>query len=172
MPGQPIFQKLRKDIQEIGGEEWFFEQVADSRPIYKIAKQFGISRSLIYRWLKACVVDYPDKLRAARLLAAHNDVEDGLKLIDESDGNSSSQVQKAKEQAGYRRWLAGVRNRKDYGETSKAPLIALNINALHLDALKAVGITQAALEPGTQAALPPGVSTVPEEGEYEIVEGE
>ena len=52
MPGQPIFSKLKKDILEIGGEVWFFEQVANARMMNDIAKQFGISRGLIYRWMK------------------------------------------------------------------------------------------------------------------------
>ena len=112
--------------------------------------------------------EYEDKRRAARLLAAHNLVEDGMEIIDDADTESNAGVTKAKERANYRKWLAGVRNRKDYGEASKGPVIALNINALHLDALKAIGVTAAALVPGTQAALPPGVSTI-EDGECEPI---
>ena len=168
MPGQPIFTKLKHDIREIGGEGWFFEQVADGRMMNDIAKQFGISRGLIYRWMKSEVQEYEDKLRTARLLASHNLVEDGMEIIDNANVESNAGVTKAKERANYRKWLAGVRNRKDYGEASKGPVIALNINALHLDALKAIGITAAALGPGASAALPPGVTEI-EEGVCEPI---
>lgn len=171
MTGQPIFQKLKRDIEETGGEDWFFDQVADGRMMKDIASQFGISRSLIYRWLKVVVNDYESKLRAARLLASHVHVEDALEIIDNADVESQAGVSKAKEQANFRKWLASVRNRKDFGE-QKGPVIALNISSLHLDALKASGITAAALQaPAADKALPPGVSTV-EEGDFEIVADE
>jgi len=151
------------------GEIWFFEQLADGRSMLDIAKQFGISRSLLYKWLKRTVRDEDEraeKLKAARLMAAHAHVEDALDIIDSADTDSQAGVMKAKEQANYRKWLASVRNREAYGERSKGPIIALNINSLHLDALKAAGVTAAAIGPGAGKALPRGIVPL----DYEVVE--
>jgi hypothetical protein len=133
-----------------------------------IAAQFGVSRGLVYRYLSKFVDEHEDKLRTARLMAAHSYVEDGLEILDNANEESPAGVSKAKERAHFRRWMAQVRNRDAYGEQSKGPLIALNVNSLHLDALKASGM--AAALPGAPAeALPPGVAKV-EEGECEVIE--
>jgi transposase-like protein len=167
MPGNPLLNKMIGEIEELGGEDWFFEQVADGRTFRDIAGQFGRSRALLYKWLVKHVPEYEDKLKAARLIAAHAHVEDALVILDEADGSSQPGVIKAKERANFRKWLASVQNRKAYGEQSKGPVIALNINSLHLDALKAAGVTSVALPGGAREALPPGVVPV---ADYEVVE--
>lgn len=58
-------------------------------------------------------------LAHAREAKAESLTDDGLRLIDGCDGDSSSQVTKAREQAAYRRWLAACLDRATYGDALK-----------------------------------------------------
>jgi transposase-like protein len=50
MVGQPIFMQLCATIEERGGEDWFFEELAVTGSVVKLARQMNISRDMLYRW--------------------------------------------------------------------------------------------------------------------------
>jgi hypothetical protein len=93
-------------------------------PIYKIPSLPGMPCVVtLYEW-KEKHPEWANALARARASRADRLVDEGLGIVDSCDGDSSSQVGKAREQAGYRRWLAGCLDRETYGER---PAVAVTI---------------------------------------------
>ena len=123
------------------GEDAFLERVADGETIKSIVADFGVSRGLFYSWVKSGGEAREEKFRAARILSADAMVDDGLEILDALQDLtmlSNAEVSAATSRANYRRWLATVRNREEYGEKAGVN-VNLTINQLHLDALRKVG---------------------------------
>lgn len=141
MAGTPKFQLLCKAIEECGGEEYIWERVADGDSMKTIAQSLGFSRGLLYKWINRDKERRRAKLKEARELSADAHAEDAGEVLDdlsEQPGVTSAEVQLANARANYRKWLAGVRNREEYGERQQAG-ITVNVGSLHLDALRAAG---------------------------------
>ena len=81
---------------------------------------------------------------------------------------SNAEVSAATSRANFRRWLATVRNREEYGQNAGVN-VNLTINQLHLDALRKVGhmpvpdeIPEAEVVdqlPGTEVPASPNLTT-------------
>ena len=139
MAGQPKRHKLAEQIEALGGTEWFCGQIADGHSLRKLAVDLDCSRWLLQKWIgedpdrKACYEE-------AKLIGASAMVEEGKEIIDNADEKSTAGVQKARHQAEYRRWYAGVIDRPSFGPPNQRMSInVLNIENLHLAALQAHG---------------------------------
>ena len=137
--GQPIARRLAGLIVDDGGDAAVLDRVADGEPMVDIAKTYKISRSTLMRWVKK------DEARHAAYLVAKSESADALveeagEILDGASTETGPDVQKAKERAAHRRWLASKRDRAQYGDDAKA-LIAVNVDlsSLHLDALREAG---------------------------------
>lgn len=92
------------------------EHHAAGMALYKIANLPGMpSVVTMYEW-KQRHAEWATALAGARWARAERLSEEGLTKVDDCDGDSSSQVTKAREQAAYRRWLAGCLDRDTYGD--------------------------------------------------------
>ena len=60
--------------------------------------------------------------------------EQALQIVDQVDENPNS-IAKAREQAGIRKWLAGVSDPDTYGQ-KQHPQIQISVGDLHLSALR------------------------------------
>jgi hypothetical protein len=106
--------------------------IIDGGTFYSLAKQLGVSRALISNWMNSDT-DREKSVVNAREASAHSHVEMGLHLIDTADRDD---IQVANARASYRKWYAGMLNRRDYG-TQAAPSQAISIGTMHLHAVQA-----------------------------------
>ncbi len=139
MTGQPIARRLAGLITADGGDDAVLDRVAEGESMVDIAKTYRISRSTLMRWVKKDDARH-SAYKAAKSESADSLVEEAGEILDDADPSSGPTVQKAKERAAHRRWLASKRDRVQYGDDAKA-LVAVNfdLGSLHLDALRAVG---------------------------------
>lgn len=142
MAGQPKMRRLEKRITELpSGEDSVFERVADGEPMRAIAESLGISRPMLYLWIKRGGEEREEKYDMAREISADALVEDGLEILDaplDFDDHSGEPTLR-KSRAAYRQWLAAKRNRKRFGDEQAGVQINVGIAELHLDALRKHG---------------------------------
>jgi hypothetical protein len=128
-----------------GGEDRIFEMIAEGDKTMKViaaglkseAFPDGVSRGLLYSWIKMGGDERRVKFDAAREIRAHGLVEEGLDILDNTIAATSQDVTLAVARANYRKWLASKQNRDEYDERQQGPLINVSLNSLHLDALRA-----------------------------------
>lgn len=140
MAGRPKLQALKKQIESLGGDGWIVDRIADGDKISDIAKDLGVSRQLIYRWADASP-ERKELVHAALRASSHSLAEDAGSVLDDMAKKtdlSSAEVALASHRAQYRKWLAGVRNKEDYGDKA-APTVQISVGSLHLDALRVAG---------------------------------
>ena len=92
--------------------------------------------------LKVCGPSTPMGTACYQFLSSAADalVDDGLEILDEpAMGITSAEVQLRRGRADYRKWLASVRNRTDYGDHGTDVNVNIDIGQLHLDALRHAG---------------------------------
>ena len=143
-----MLQKFSRRVAQLygadddpSGEDGFLERVADGETIKSIMSDFGYSRGMFYTWVKSGGEKRQEKFMVARTLSADAMVDDGLAILDALQDLtmlSNAEVSAATSRANYRRWLATVRNREEYGEKAGVN-VNLTINQLHLDALRRAG---------------------------------
>lgn len=145
MAGQPKYRQMVERIEELGGIDWLSGEIADGRSQREVAAELGYSRSMLGRWIRKD----PDRVarcKEAQLEGASAMVEEGRELLDNADEKSTAGVQKARSQADFRRWWAGVIDRPSFGPPDQRTSInVLNIENLHLAALQAQGSPEAQL---------------------------
>lgn len=165
---RPFLQSVNKRIEEMGGDDWIFEQIADGVPMKKIAEQVGCSRPYLYNWRdqKPHKEARRERWAEAMKASAESQAEDAGVILDELAESPGLlipvDVQLAQARSKYRQWLAEVRDKETFGGGKSGPAVVLNIHALHLDALRQVGSMSLAVE--QPAAL---IAAGPEESEDE-----
>lgn len=131
MAGRPGRAALIKTIAAAGGEEAVLAKIEAGKTITAIAEELGVSRPMLSEYLNRSD-DSVERLGRARETSAHALVEEALAIADSAthDDDRAKRLQ-----VSMRQWLAGKRNRAQYGET---PLVAMQVNMgdLVLDALK------------------------------------
>ena len=123
-------------IKKVGGEEYVLEQVAAGKSLTRVAEMIGCSISTLSQHMNA-TEERKGALRKAREVAATSLVDQGLEIVDRA--TDAAEVPSAKLRSEYRRWMAGRMARDTWGEPKQGPQVAIQINGLHLDALRAVG---------------------------------
>lgn len=165
MPGQPKMRALTQKIDELErGEDEIFERIADGEFMGKIAQSLGVSRPMLYYWIKKGGEERQEKFDTAKQISADTLVEDGMEILDSplDFGDHSGEPALRKARAAYRQWLASKRNRKDYGDDKQPGVnVHLSVGELHLDALRRHGTPQRVKAIEEHEVLP---ATVVEEG--------
>ena len=133
MAGQPIKRQLLSDIAKKGGIEAICEKIVDGRTIGSIAKDFGVSRQLLSTTLNK-TPEHRTALQVAKKQRGETYAEQALQIIDQVEENPNA-ISKARDQAGIRRWLAGVNDPDTYGQKQQ-PQIQISVGDLHLSALR------------------------------------
>ncbi len=145
MASRPKLRALRARMKELGGEDAvFFERVAAGDTLQSIADDLGVNRGMLH-WYTRPVVQR-EKYAIARKLSAEARAEQGLAIIDSvaEDENgkqldpTSAQVQAANYRAAYRLKLAAAADPEQYGDKKEAG-VTINVQSLHLDALRSSG---------------------------------
>ena len=137
MAGKALRRRILSDVEANGGADWLFDQIASGMTMTKLAEHYGCTRSYVSRALNANE-EYKRALEQARSEAADALVEEGLHMVDQLDGSSSSnEIAATREKVNWRKFMAGSYNQNKYG-TRPQTNVTLSIGDLHLDALRKV----------------------------------
>ena len=138
MAGRALRKQLFAEIEQRGGDEYLHDYIASGGTVLDLADELGCSRTYLSRHLNA-----DDRYRAvleqARREQADKFADEALAIaggMADVDGLTREQIAVAKERVDVRKWLATVNHPDRYQQNKNGPVITLNINQLHLDALK------------------------------------
>lgn len=139
MAGKALRRRLLAEIESRGGPDYVREYIAGGGTILDLANELGCSRTYLSRHLNGHDA-YRPVIEEARREQADALAEEALQIADglaDADAVTREQIAVAKERIDVRKWLASVnhpdRYRQDRGQ---GPAIQININELHLEALK------------------------------------
>lgn len=145
MAARPVLRKLTKQIMEQGGDEFVFDMLRSGMSVRRIAERFdvpghgSISRALMYRWRDANEERKRGWAQAMKE-GAHALAEDaGDVLEDLPEDPTSAQVAKAKGISEHKKWLAGLRDREQYGQGPSTVVGVIGLPELHIEALRSAG---------------------------------
>lgn len=161
MASRPHLQNLSAQIEQLGGEDWVFDQIAAATPMREIAGHFtnpetgeAYSRQMVYAWIHAGGEEREKKWDEAKEIAAYIHAEEAGEVLDGARVINSAEASLVKARSEYRKWLAQKFNRRTFGDDAGSKVdLQLNIGQLHLDALRAAN-SQPALAAREVAALP------------------
>ncbi len=130
-------------------------------PARDVSRKAKATSGLTGRWRHGTVGSrHPGEDREAGWQAAKRQsadalVDEGLEILDApADGISSADVQLRRYRANHRRWMAGVRNREEYGDQPPQVNVGLSIGDLSLEALKSGGSMDLLPEEARRTAPP------------------
>jgi len=138
MAGKALRKRLLAEIDDRGGPEYVREYIASGGTILDLANELDCSRTYLSRHLNAHE-DYAPVIAEARREHADALAEEALQIADgmaDIDNISKETIAVAKERIDIRKWLATVNNPSRYQQNKSGPTVTININQLHLDALK------------------------------------
>ncbi len=145
MVGMPKRRKLAADIDADGGQDVILERVRNGETLASIARTYDVGRSMIWRYFNKTE---PRKLlfEQAKIEGASSSVDiaqdnlsDALHHAKTNPQGNSAFVQAARNDADFRRWSAGVTDRRSFAPLEKTTQLNVNIEHLHLAALQASG---------------------------------
>lgn len=144
MAGQPVAKHLAQQIEEAGGDDAILGRVASGEAVKRIASDYGVSYETLRRWINASE-ERREAYDQAKADSADALVEEAGEILDQAPTDSAPQVTKAVKRAEHKRWLAGKRDREQYGDDKGANVnVNLDLSSLHLDALRQAGSMEAA----------------------------
>ena len=144
MAGRPLRKRILNEIQEKGGADYLFEEIASGKTITELAKEYGCNRQYLSTTINN-VPEYSQALSKARQEAADALVEQGLTMVDELDGgSSSSEIAATREKVQWRKFMAGSYNQERYGNRPQTN-VTISVGDMHLDALRKVNSDLAAI---------------------------
>jgi AraC-like DNA-binding protein len=138
MAGKALKRRLLAVIEERGGPEYVGEYIATGGTILDLAEELGCSRTYLSRHLNAHPA-YKPVIDDARREQADTLAEEALQIADglaDADAPTRESIAVAKERIDVRKWLASVNHPDRYQQNKNGPTVTININQLHLDALK------------------------------------
>jgi len=145
MAGKALKKRILTDVASNGGADWLYDQIASGVTVAEMARQYGCTRSYVSRALNS-IPEYKVALEGAREEAADALVEQGLEMVDELSGDSSSnEIAATREKVNFRKFMAGSMNQNKYG-TRPQSNVTISIGDMHLDALRKVNSQMAAIE--------------------------
>ena len=147
MAGQPRKHSLAKKIKAQGGDHVVFDRVAAGDVIKKIAEDLDTSYRTLMRWVHDGGEDREQAYRDAKAESADALVDEAREILDE-DVEMPVEIQRAKNRSDFLKWLAGKRDRDQYGDGPQVAVAVVgDLGQLHLDALRARGRMADAPEP-------------------------
>lgn len=131
MAGHIRRRTIASNLDKVG-EHTLLEKIASGMTMAGLARELKISNLSLYHWIKQDP-ERQDRFRQARALAADAWAEECLDIADQSDGVSANADRLKVE---TRKWLAGVTNPDKYKSAPAQAAVQVNVNQMHLDALK------------------------------------
>lgn len=138
MAGKALRKRLLAEIEERGGPEYIGAYIADGGTIKDLAEELGCSRTYLSRHLYAHP-DYRPVIDEARAEFAETLADEALQIADglaDVTAPTRETIAVAKERIDVRKWLAAVNSPERYQINKLGPTVTININQLHLEALK------------------------------------
>jgi len=138
--GRPIYRHVLRQITALGGFDRLEERLASGETIADLARTLSrpdggpISRNFL------SLVLHHDPIRSQRIKALRTEqaaamVDDALHLVDRAPLDRDA-VNKAKVQSDLRLRVAGFLDRQQWGEQKQQVSVQVNVESLHLDALR------------------------------------
>lgn len=148
MAGHIRRRTIASNLDKIG-EHTLLEKIASGMTMAGLAKELGISNLSLYHWIKKDP-DRQDRFAQARSIAADQWAEECLDIADQADGVSANADRLKIE---TRKWLAGVTNPDKYRAAPAQAAVQVNVNQMHLEALKQLNLGQDAM-PSIEVTVP------------------
>jgi hypothetical protein len=138
-PKRGSLDALRAAVER-EGEEAVFGLIAAGKTMRQVGEAFGISADSVYAWIREGGDARAELWRDAKLRSADALVDRASEILDDpASAATSSTASMARASADFKRWLAAIRNREEYGEPPPSLGLHLDIGQLHLQALMAHG---------------------------------
>jgi AraC-like DNA-binding protein len=137
MAGRALRKKIFAEIETRGGVDYLLDYIAEGGTVLDLATEMGCSRSYLSRHLNA-EPKYRDALDQARREYSDTLADETLVIADALavEGVTREEIMVAKERIDVRKWWAAVNNPDRYRQDKGGATVVLNINQLHLDALR------------------------------------
>lgn len=138
MAGKALRKRVFAEIETRGGAEYLQDYIAEGGTVLDLANELGCSRTYLSRHLNAHS-EYKAALDDARRESADKLADEALGIADalaDDPEVTREQIAVAKERIDVRKWLATVNHPDRYQQNKSGPTVVLNINQLHLDALR------------------------------------
>ena len=134
MAGHIKRRTIASNLDKVG-ETVLLEKIASGLTMAGLARELNISNLSLYHWIRKDL-DREERFKQARAIAADQWADECLDIADASDNNSANADRLKIE---TRKWLAGVTN-PDRFHAKPTTAIQVNVNQLHLDALKQLNL--------------------------------
>ena len=134
MAGHIKRRTIASNLDKVG-ETVLLEKIASGMTMAGLARELKISNLSLYHWIRKDP-DREERFRQARSIAADQWADECLDIADASD-NTSANADRLKIET--RKWLAGV-TAPDKFQAKPTTAIQVNVNQLHLDALKQLNL--------------------------------
>ena len=134
MAGHTKRRTIASNLDKVG-ETVLLEKIASGLTMAGLARELNISNLSLYHWIRKDL-DREERFKQARSIAADQWADECLDIADASDNNSANADRLKIE---TRKWLAGVTN-PDRFQAKPTTAIQVNVNQLHLDALKQLNL--------------------------------
>jgi hypothetical protein len=135
MAGHIKRRTIASNLDKIG-EQTLLEKVASGMTMAGLARELRISNLSLYHWIKKDP-DRQERFAQARAIAADQWADECLDIADQTD-NLNAQADRLKIET--RKWLAGVTNPDKYKSAPAQANVQVNVNQLHLDALRQLNL--------------------------------
>ena len=142
MAGHIKRRTIASNLDKIG-EQTLLEKVASGLTMAALARELRISNLSLYHWIKKDP-DRQERFAQARALAADQWADECLDIADQTD-NLNANADRLKIET--RKWLAGVTNPDKYKSAPASANVQVNVNQLHLDALRQLNLGPAEEKP-------------------------
>ena len=149
MAGHIRRRTIASNLDKVG-EHTLLEKIASGMTMAGLAKELGISNLSLYHWIKKDP-DRQGRFAQARAIAADQWAEECLDIADQADGVSANADRLKIE---TRKWLAGVTNPDKYRAAPAQAAVQVNVNQLHLEALKQLNLGHDATPQTIEVAVP------------------
>ena len=134
MAGHIKRRTIASNLDKVG-ETVLLEKIASGLTMAGLARELNISNLSLYHWIGKDP-NREERFKQARSIAAEQWADECLDIADASDNNSANADRLKIE---TRKWMAGVTN-PDRFQAKPATAIQVNVNQLHLDALKQLNL--------------------------------
>lgn len=122
--------------------QYVCEWVAAGQPMADLIRDMNVtepnlkldSAGILSSWVNS-TKEGKVMISEARAVAAHALAEQGMDILDDSDEDRDA-IAKNKARSDYRKWLASVWNRPQYGQEAQQVQVNVNLPMLHIEAMR------------------------------------
>lgn len=162
MPGTPKFKALCAKIDELGGEDFIFEELAMGRTQTKIGKMLGVSRQMLYKWSKR-TTERRKLFKEAEKMGGDVLAEESLDDLLDLKGRdlTSAEVSLARATSEGKKWMARKMNPDKWADR-KVLDVNVTVQDLHLESAREASEAFLTAEREQRALLEAGDAKVQE----------